>query len=72
MQKLLDMRLSEIVARAKKQSRQFQDDIEDLVSKMEDSGRALQYIIGLFSAISCPTHGWQFLPHPSLQCSPIR
>ena len=44
---LLDTTPKAMMVKAKKQSKQFQNDLEDLVSRMEDSGKAPQYIVGI-------------------------
>lgn len=40
-----------MVTKAKKKSKPFQDELEDLVSKMEEQGKAPQYIVGILKVI---------------------
>lgn len=48
---LLNTTPIEMVVNARKKARDFQNDLEDLVAKMEDSGKAPQYIIGILKVV---------------------
>jgi hypothetical protein len=48
---LLDTTPKEMVAKAKKRPKAFQDELEDLVAKMEEHGKAPQYIVGILKVI---------------------
>ena len=48
---LLDMNPKEMITKARKQMKQFQNDLEDLVSRLEADGKAPQYVIGIMKVI---------------------
>lgn len=48
---LLDLIPKEMVNKAEKQMKPFQDSLEDLVSRLEEEGKAPQYIMGIMKVI---------------------
>jgi hypothetical protein len=48
---LLHTTPSAMVSKAKKQMKQFQNDLEDLVAEMESAGKSPQYITGIMKVI---------------------
>ncbi len=48
---LIDMTPKEMISQAKKNMKQFQNDLEDLVSKLENDGKAPQYVTGIMKVV---------------------